>query len=200
MIIVLEKSIHFGRKDKRSWTFTHIRVAYWRLQEDGTFLDHKNGTRASGVMGICTLWSLIPDPFHGIIQRNKLGRKGLRSNVWLPHRCQVNVTQQCYTVPIQGSCVTIWGEDQESSYFQVNPSQMPYLSVHQHIWGFVSHPVTAVSVVIPLCHVLILWSAGKSSAQQSASVKIKYERALLSKTFPQLLLPLPFTDKDEFHS
>lgn len=34
--------------------------------------------------------------------------------------------------------------------------KISYLSVHQHVWGFISHPVAALSIIISLCHVLVV--------------------------------------------
>lgn len=34
-----------------------------------------------------------------------------------------------------------------------------YLSVHQHVWGFISHPIAALPIIISLCHVPQIWSA-----------------------------------------
>lgn len=34
-----------------------------------------------------------------------------------------------------------------------------YLSVHQHVWGLISHPIAALPIIISLCHVPQIWSA-----------------------------------------
>lgn len=51
------------------------------------------------------------------------------------------------------------------------PYPVAYLSVHQHIWGFISYPVAALSIVISLCHVLRAGGCGNFFAEQLASVK-----------------------------
>lgn len=42
---------------------------------------------------------------------------------------------------------------------QLLKNRNAYLSVHQHVWGFVSHPIAALPIIISLCHVPQIWSA-----------------------------------------
>ena len=53
-----------------------------------------------------------------------------------------------------------------------------YLSVHQHVWGFISHPVAALPIIISLCHGPQIWSAFERCTVKGKSG--------FSKTSPQV--------------
>lgn len=53
-----------------------------------------------------------------------------------------------------------------------------YLSVYQHVWGFISHPIAALPIIISLCHVPRIWSAFERCTVKGKSG--------FSKTLPQV--------------
>ena len=65
-----------------------------------------------------------------------------------------------------------------------------YLSVHQHVWGFIGHPVAALPVIISLCHVPQIWSAFKRCAVKG---KIGFSKTSPQVSFlPRWLMDLTF--------